>query len=715
MHSLLTLIVQIAVILATARLVGLAFRAIHQPQVVGEMVAGIMLGPSLLGWLAPGLSATLFPAESLGYLDALSQVGLVLFMFLVGLELDPRLLQGRGRAAVVTSHVSIVAPFMLGAALALYLYPQLADAAVSFTGFALFMGAAMSVTAFPVLARILTERDLLRTTVGAVTIACAAVDDITAWCILAFVIAVVRADEAHLPFWVTILGSGVYVAIMLFVVRGGLKRLEAFYNSRGRLTQDVTAVILLLVLASAFTTEWLGIHALFGAFVMGAIMPKNRDFVHELTEKLEHVTVVFLLPLFFAFTGLRTSIGLVQGAEMWLYCGLILVVAVAGKFGGSTISARATGLSWREAGALGILMNTRGLMELVILTIGLELGVISPALFAMMVIMALVTTFMTTPLLEWIYPRHLIRADAMRVPGEPATFTVLIPVALPSSGPGLVRVAAAVSPVPEPRIYALHLVRTADQSIAVRTPEEEGRFTEALEPLQTAAARVDLAVRPISFVTRDPATDIVDIARVKHASLIVMGWHKPILSQSILSGTVNTVMREARSDVAIYVERQFGPWRRILVPFQEGVHDRGALVLAANIARHIDAEIAILHVVRPGASSSRDGLRASLSEYFAAERLRLKVVESHEPLDAVVQVAREGFDLIVVGISEAWGLEPAPFSHRHERIARECPGSLLIFRKYVQAMDGGGVHPEVRAASTGVLPFRQEGGTEVSR
>lgn len=688
MHFLLTLIVQIAVILAAARLVGWVFRRIHQPQVVGEMVAGILLGPSLLGWLAPGVSAALFPAESLGYLNALSQIGLVLFMFLIGLELDPKLLRGHGHAALVTSHVSIVAPFFLGAALALYLYPRLSDASVSFTGFALFMGAAMSITAFPVLARILTERNLLRTKVGALTIACAAIDDVTAWCILALVIAVVRADEVHLPFWITIVGSVLYVGIMLLAVRGGLKRLEAFYRSRGRLTQDMTAVILLLVLASAFTTEWLGIHALFGAFAMGAVMPKNHDFVHELSQKLEHVTVVFLLPLFFAFTGLRTSIGLVQGAEMWLYGGIVLLVAVAGKFGGSTISARVTGLSWREAGALGVLMNTRGLMELVILTIGLELGVISPALFAMMVVMALVTTFMTTPLLEWIYPVRLIRDDALGATVTSESYTVLIPVALPSSGSGLLRVAKAVSPVLEPRMYALHLVRTSDQSVAVHTPEEEGRFIEPLQPLLAAAEQESVSVRPLSFVTRDPAKDIIDVAHAKKAALIVMGWHKPIVGQSILSGTVNRVMQEAKADVVIYVERQFRPWGRILVPYQEGIHDRGALELAANIARRGDAEITILHVVRPGGPMRSNGLRASLTEHFETQRVHLEVIESNDPLHAAVRVARQGFDLIVVGISEIWGLEPTPFSQRHERLARECPGSLLIVRKYAPVTEG---------------------------
>jgi len=411
MNTLLTLLLQIVVILVVSRLVGLLFRKIHQPQVIGEMVAGILLGPSLFGWLAPGLSARLFPVDSLDYLNVLSQIGLILFMFLVGLELDPQLLHGRRRAAIVISNASVIAPFLLGAVLALYLYPRLSGPPVSFIGFTLFLGAAMSITAFPVLARILSERNLLRSKVGALTIACAAVDDVTAWCILAIVIAVVRAGQTTFPVWATIVGSGLFVLIMVVGIRRALHIFETRYHKIGRLTQDMTTLILMLTLAAAWITEWLGIHALFGAFVLGAVMPKDRAFVHELTEKLEALTVSFLLPLFFALAGLRVSIGLLNGLEMWFYCVLILIVAVVGKFGGSTLAARVSGLSWREAGALGVLMNTRGLVELVILSIGFDLGIISPTLYTMMVLMALITTFMTSPLLEKIYPTRLIRQE----------------------------------------------------------------------------------------------------------------------------------------------------------------------------------------------------------------------------------------------------------------------------------------------------------------
>ena len=406
MPNLFTLVLQIAVILAVCRAVGSLFRLAHQPRVVGEMFAGILLGPSLLGWVAPHLSAYLFPSSSLGPLSALSQVGVVIFMFLVGLGINPGELKNQGHAAVLTSHVSITAPFVLASFLALYLYPRLSDDSVAFTNFALFMGAAMSITAFPVLARILTERNALGSRLGTVAIACAAVDDVTGWCILAYIVALIRAAKSATPLWMTLGGIILFALIMIYGVRRLLRRFEDVYNRHGSLSENLMAFMLLLVLASALCTEALGIHLLFGAFLMGAIMPKGHHFVRYVLDRFETITVAMLLPLFFAFTGLRTNIGLLKGPEMWMYCGLIILVATAGKFGGSMLAAWLAGMELREAAGLGTLMNTRGLMELVILNIGLDIKVISPALFSMMVVMALVTTFMTTPLLEMVCPIH---------------------------------------------------------------------------------------------------------------------------------------------------------------------------------------------------------------------------------------------------------------------------------------------------------------------
>ncbi|HUI43279.1 MAG TPA: cation:proton antiporter [Terriglobia bacterium] len=412
MPNLVTLVLQITVIIAASRLVAVLFQRMHQPKVIGEMFAGIALGPSLLGWVAPHLSATLFPASSLGFLNALSQVGVVIYMFLVGLALNPKELRKHGHTAVLTSHVSIIAPFVLGASLALFLYPRLSDDSVGFTGFALFMGAAMSITAFPVLARILTDRDMLGTKLGSLAIACAAVDDVTGWCILAYIVLVVRAYQGHAtPFWVTVGGLGAFLLLMLYGVKRLLRGFETSFSRQGKLSENKLALLTVVVMASALTTERLGLHLLFGSFLAGVIMPKDRKFVRYVLDRFETVTVVLLLPLYFAFTGLRTSVRLIKGDEMWLFCGAIILIAIVGKLGGSMTAARASGGRWRESAGLGILMNTRGLMELVILNIGLDIGVISPTLFSMMVLMALVTTFMTTPLLEWVYPLRLLRRE----------------------------------------------------------------------------------------------------------------------------------------------------------------------------------------------------------------------------------------------------------------------------------------------------------------
>jgi Kef-type K+ transport system membrane component KefB len=425
MPDLFKLVLQISVILALCRIVGTIFRKIGQPRVVGEMFAGILLGPSLLGWIAPGVSAYLFPASSLGFLNALSQIGVVVFMFLVGLGINPQELKKHGHAAVLTSHVSITAPFVLAAFLALYLYPKLSDDSVAFTSFALFMGAAMSITAFPVLARILAERDLLGSRLGTVAIACAAVDDVTGWCILAYIVVLIRTAHSSTSIWVTIGGIVAFALIMIYGVRHLLRHYETVYRERGHLSENLLALMLLLVLVSALCTEWLGIHLLFGSFLMGAIMPKEQKFVRYVLDRFETITVTLLLPLFFAFTGLRTDVGLVKGQEMWMYCGLIILVATVGKLGGSMVASWLSGMPVREAAGLGTLMNTRGLMELVILNIGLDIKVISPALFSMMVLMALFTTFMTTPVLAVVCPDRFLREGPAKVPALDAAIGTL--------------------------------------------------------------------------------------------------------------------------------------------------------------------------------------------------------------------------------------------------------------------------------------------------
>ena len=389
------LLLALAVILVAARTVGLVFRRLGQPPVVGEVVAGILLGPSLLGRVSPAALAFLLPPAVAPFLGVIAQVGIILFMFLVGVELDPGLMRNRTQATVAISHASITLPFVLGALLALPLYPRLATRDVPFTAFALFLGVSMSITAFPVLARILIDRGIQRTRLGVLALTCAAVNDVTAWCLLAFVVSVVRAQSGSVL--ATALLTAAYLGLLLAVVRPLAARLVRAVDHRGA-TKEVMTVFFVALLLSALITEAIGIHAIFGAFVLGVLVPHDSRIARQLRTQLEGLVVVLLLPAFFAFTGLRTQIGLVHGTG-WLLCGGIILVASLGKFGGSAAAARLTGLSWHDAASLGVLMNTRGLVELIVLDIGLELHVLSPALFAMLVLMAIATTMATTPVL----------------------------------------------------------------------------------------------------------------------------------------------------------------------------------------------------------------------------------------------------------------------------------------------------------------------------
>jgi Kef-type K+ transport system membrane component KefB len=345
--------------------------------------------------------AFIFPASSLETLRLLSQIGVVLFMFIVGMELNLRHVKEKGSAALMISHASIIVPFVLGTALSLFLYRELAPAGTSFTAFALFIGVAMSITAFPVLARILEDRGLSQTQLGSIAITCAAVDDVTAWCILTLVIALVQASGVVVSL-TTILFTLLFAAAMIFVVRPQLRRMVKLATGAHVHTRRLIAGVLAFVLISALVTETIGIHALFGAFVAGVVMPPSTDFRMFLREKLEAFSAAALLPLFFAFTGLRTQVGLLNDWRSWALCGVIILVAIAGKLGGSMLMSRWTGMNWSQSFSLGVLMNTRGLVELVVLNIGYDLGILSGRIFAMMVLMALVTTFMTGPLLSLV-------------------------------------------------------------------------------------------------------------------------------------------------------------------------------------------------------------------------------------------------------------------------------------------------------------------------
>jgi Kef-type K+ transport system membrane component KefB len=375
-HPLAILLAQIVTIILVARFFGWMFRKIGQPSVIGEIIAGIVLGPSLLGMYFPEFSLAIFPVESLGNLQFLSQIGLILFMFVIGMELDLKVLKNKANDAIVISHASIVFPFSLGIGLAYFIYYRFAPTGVEFLSFSLFMGIAMSITAFPVLARIVQERGIHKTRLGTIVITCAAADDITAWCILAAVIAIVKAGSFVSSLYIIGLAFA-YVMTMIFVVKPFLKRIGDLYKTKNKLNKPVVAIFFLTLILSSYVTEVIGIHALFGAFMTGVIMPDISKFRAIFIDKVEDVSVILLLPLFFVFTGLRTQIGLINDPYLWKVTGFIILVAVLGKFLGSAIAAKFVGQNWRDSLTIGALMNTRGLMELVVLNIGYDLGVLT--------------------------------------------------------------------------------------------------------------------------------------------------------------------------------------------------------------------------------------------------------------------------------------------------------------------------------------------------
>jgi K+:H+ antiporter len=407
-EAFLRVLVALTAVIVTGTILAKLFARLGQPPVIGEVLAGIVLGPSVLGSEA---SAIILPPTVAPSLGVIAQLGVLLYMFIVGLELNADLVRHRARATVATSHASILVPFLLGALLALGLYPRLSSSEVSFTSFALFMGVAMSITAFPVLARILTDRRMTRSELGVVALSCAAADDVTAWCLLAFVVGVAKARVG----WGLLVAGGTlaYIAFMVLLLRPILGRITARWEAEGP-PPGKAAFVFVALLVSALTTELIGIHAIFGAFLLGAVIPHDSAVARAFTRQLEPVVTTLFLPAFFALTGMRTQIGLVSSPEHWLVVGSIILVATVGKFGGSFVAARLTGLGWRDAAALGTLMNTRGLMELVVLNIGLDLKVISPTVFTMMVLMALATTMATSPVLGWLIPKDSSRPAAGR-------------------------------------------------------------------------------------------------------------------------------------------------------------------------------------------------------------------------------------------------------------------------------------------------------------
>jgi len=531
-HPLAILILQIITIIIAARIFGFLLKKIGQPTVIGEILAGILLGPSFIGMYFPEFSNFLFPKPSLPNLQFFSQIGLILFMFIIGMELDLKILKKKAHEAFIISHASIIFPFALGMGLAYFMYQQYAPANVNFLSFSLFIGISLSITAFPVLARIVQERQLTKTRVGAIAITCAAVDDITAWCILAAVIAIVKAGSVVSAIYTVFLAIA-FVVLMFKLIRPFLKRVGDIYAHQDKLSKPVVAIFFVTLLASSYLSEIIGIHALFGAFLAGVIMPQNLHFRNIFIEKIEDVSLVLLLPLFFVLTGLRTEIGLLNDSSQWLMCGVIILIAIAGKFLGSTLAARFTKQSWRDSLIIGALMNTRGLMELIVLNIGFDLGMLTPQVFAMMVIMALVTTFMTGPALDFI---NYILPEKKSESGEELSaykkFKILFSFGEPEQGKSMVRLANSfVNKTQENTLVSALNMATSNEVHQYNINELE---RENFKPVKREASKYNLTLHTYFKPTLDYQKEIIETANDGQYDLLLIGLGRSIYDGSFL-------------------------------------------------------------------------------------------------------------------------------------------------------------------------------------
>lgn len=531
-HPLAILLAQIITIIFAARLFGWICKKIGQPTVIGEIIAGIVLGPSLIGMYFPEFSSTLFPTQSLGNLQFLSQIGLILFMFVIGMELDLKVLKNKAHEAVVISHASIIIPFTLGIGLAYFIYESFAPVGIQFLSFGLFLGIAMSITAFPVLARIVQERGLHKTRLGTIVITCAAADDITAWCILAAVIAIVKAGSFVSALYIIALAV-IYVLLMIKIVRPFLKRVGDLYSTRDNLSKPIVAIFFLTLIISSYATEIIGIHALFGAFMAGAIMPDNTNFRNLFIEKVEDVALVLLLPLFFVFTGLRTEIGLLNNPFLWKITGVIIVVAVVGKFIGSALAAKFVGQNWKDSLTIGALMNTRGLMELVVLNIGYDLGVLTPEIFSMIVIMALVTTFMTGPALDLI--NWFFKSKSDDVPQEISQiskYKILISFGNPDRGVSLLRLANGLVKKlnNNASVTTMHLSPTNELNHYNIEQYEKESFAPIIQESENLNQKVTILFK----ASNDIDSDIAEVANKGDYDLLLIGVGQSIFEGSLL-------------------------------------------------------------------------------------------------------------------------------------------------------------------------------------
>jgi len=695
------LLLQILAILIVSRIFGFIFVRLGQPTVIGEILAGIVLGPSLLGYFWPEAYHFLFSADSLSNIYIISQLGLVLFMFTIGMELDLSMLKNKMGVTFVISNSSIIFPYLLGMLLAYYLYPHFAANYTDFTSFALFIGISMSITAFPVLARIVQEKGLSKSHLGTISIASAAFNDVTAWCILAAVIAISKTGSFESSLY-NILFSIVYVGLMFLVIKPFLKRISDIYKNSEVVNKSVFAFFLLVLIASAYTTQLIGIHALFGAFLAGVIMPPLPSFRKLIVDRLEDVSLTLLLPLFFVYTGLRTEIGLVNTPFLWAVCVLIILVAVVGKFVGSAFSARLLGENWKDSLSIGVLMNTRGLMELIVLNIGYEMGILPPPIFVMLVIMALVTTFMTTPIMtfiEKIFPEkinkeELIRQQAMGV------FKALIALGNPENGKTLLNVAKTVLDGSKNSlaVNVLHITPGSD----INPLYSDQYSTDSFKQIMEEANRLQIPIETEYKITDNIEQGIVRTANYNNYDFLLVGAgvslsgipffkEQKIFTRNIwLNRFVNRISKtqaifypgtlikdktryfieNSQCSVGVFVNRGFSKITTTMVLLQS--ESDGFLIRYARRLLRNNTEVSIFVMDVGNVLAKSSVLKQTLDELQKAFPNRLKSIKSSK--NNALIISRFSFMLISY---QAW----IELSSSQNKELTAIPSTLIINKK----------------------------------
>jgi Kef-type K+ transport system membrane component KefB len=711
-RTLAAFFLAVVVVMLAARLVGACAARIGQPRVMGEVLAGILLGPTVLGALGPGVQQAIFPSDIVPHIGVAANLGLIFYMFLVGLELDVSQLKGRVTQTTAISNTGVAIPMMAGLAVAIPTY-QLVGPDTGFAAFALFMGVSMSITAFPVLARILVERRMLKRPVGALALASAAVDDVTAWFLIALATAVAVAGS-FLGVARTVGLAVLFCVVMGVGVRRLLRRASVAYDEAGRVPVAWITAIFAGVLLSAYATEEIGIALIFGAFIMGAVMPRHAGLTEDVTHRVEDFVVLLLLPLFFAYTGLRSNIGLLDRPELILLTVGLIAVAIICKFGGTILAARVVGLGWRESAVLGALMNTRGLTELIVLNLALEKGVISEALFAALVLMALVTTFMAGPMLKLIDPANTFGAPVEEeIPetlasAETPTLhgSILVASQTTAATDQLLAIATPLARAVPPREIVLTRLLAPPRGASVRgalqTQQRElDQASAELTRHQTELRRAGATSRVAAFTSTEIGTDLVRLGEREDVDLVLLDGRRPLLGGDVPRGDVGVVLDRAPSDVAVLVAREdavidLGHDATILVPFGGMEHDWAALELGAWLASSTGATLSLLGSAgqtEDGRDSTRLLANASLLvQRFVGVHAETLIVEPGG--DSLIAAARDA-ELLVVGLADDW--RSAGLGTTRAQIAAAAPAPLVFVRR--------GTRPGALAPRTDVTRF----------